>query len=190
MSGPAPIAPIPEDRHGRILAELAGLSLELSRDLQARALAAETVEDATKLAAAFHRTARAVRQCLALEARLIHDRAREARARAETRLKLDDHRRRWTPTTDRTGRAQPEREWERLHDDLDAFETFDDDLDELLVPPELRRPSDGPPPRPPAPRPPAPPRMPSGGPSAAWPRGQGPTPADRPGAPPPPPNSS
>ncbi|HVI34393.1 hypothetical protein [Phenylobacterium sp.] len=137
MSAPPPIPAIAEDRHGRILAELAGLSLELARDLQARALAAESAEDAAKLAAAFHRTARCVRQCLALEAKLVHDLAREARVAAEARLKRD-HQRRHADAC-RLGPARPERERETLHDPLDAFEAFDDDLDELLVPPELRR---------------------------------------------------
>jgi hypothetical protein len=60
-------ADIAEDRHGRILAELAGLSLALARDLQNRALEAETPEQAARLAAAFQGVARGVRQTLALE---------------------------------------------------------------------------------------------------------------------------
>ncbi len=58
---------IADDRHGRILAELAGLSLELARDLQARALAAESDLEAARLAAAFQGVARGLRQTLALE---------------------------------------------------------------------------------------------------------------------------
>ena len=59
-------AAIPEDRHGRILAELAGMGLELARDLRERALAAETAEEATRLARAFQAISRGVRQTLAL----------------------------------------------------------------------------------------------------------------------------
>jgi hypothetical protein len=64
MSADADIA---NDRHGRILAELAGLSLELARDLQNRALEAETPEQAARLAAAFQGVSRGLRQTLALE---------------------------------------------------------------------------------------------------------------------------
>ncbi|WP_374468393.1 hypothetical protein [Phenylobacterium sp.] len=84
MSDPAAIA---EDRHGRILAELAGLSLALARDLQARAMAAETTEEAARLAMAFQRVSRGLRQTLALELKVIRYRdalAREA-AQAEAR---------------------------------------------------------------------------------------------------------
>jgi hypothetical protein len=72
-----------EDRHGRILAELAGLSLELARDLQARATAAESGEEAARLASAFHQVSRGLRQTLALELKVIRFRgelAREAQA--------------------------------------------------------------------------------------------------------------
>jgi len=65
--------PISETRHGLILAELAGLGLTLARDLHARALEAETGEEAAKLAGAFHRISRGVRQSLALEAKLERD---------------------------------------------------------------------------------------------------------------------
>ncbi len=60
-------AHIPDDRHGRILAELAGLSLTLARDLQNRALEAKTTDEAARMAAAFHSVSRGLRQTLALE---------------------------------------------------------------------------------------------------------------------------
>jgi hypothetical protein len=75
---------IAEDRHGRMLAELAGLSLALARDLQARALAAESADEAAKLATAFGRVARGVRQTLALEMKVC--RFREASARQAQEL--------------------------------------------------------------------------------------------------------
>lgn len=72
-----------EDRHGRILAELAGMGLELARDLRERALAAGTAEEATSLARAFQSISRGVRQTLALElkvARFRHELQRETQA--------------------------------------------------------------------------------------------------------------
>lgn len=74
------------ERHGRMLAELSELGLALARDLQGRALAAEAPEEGARLASAFHRVARGVRQSIALEARLARDAeraAREARDDAE-----------------------------------------------------------------------------------------------------------
>jgi hypothetical protein len=47
--------PQPQDRHSAMLAELAAMSLTLARDLQARALEAESVEDATRLSPPFTR---------------------------------------------------------------------------------------------------------------------------------------
>ena len=65
--------PISETRHGHILAELASLGLILARELHARALAAETPDEAARLAGAFHQISRGVRQSLALEAKLGRD---------------------------------------------------------------------------------------------------------------------
>jgi len=66
------------ERHGRILAELAEIGLTIARDLQAQALQAETPEAKAQAVAAFPRVARAVRQSLALEAKLQRDARREA----------------------------------------------------------------------------------------------------------------
>jgi hypothetical protein len=102
-------ADIADDRHSRILAELAGLSLALARDLQARAMEAESAEDATRLAAAFQGVARGLRQTLALELKVIRHKdaaaARPAdqpsraeaqvhRLQAETVARVGAHRRR------------------------------------------------------------------------------------------------
>ena len=67
------------ERQERILAELSELGLALARDLQARALAAEDVSEASDLGLAFHRVARSVRQTLALQAKLERDRQRAER---------------------------------------------------------------------------------------------------------------
>ena len=61
------------ERQGRILAELSELGMTLARDLHADATAAETPEQRAELSLAFQRTARSVRQTLALELRLVRD---------------------------------------------------------------------------------------------------------------------
>ena len=67
------------ERHARALAELAELCLASARDLAARQAAAEDPADAAVLAAALHKVGRSVRQCLALEARLLRERQRVER---------------------------------------------------------------------------------------------------------------
>jgi hypothetical protein len=77
-------------RQDRILTELSELGLALARDLQACALAADQASEKAELSLAFQRTARSVRQTLALEAKLQCDRrtsereAQEIAERAET----------------------------------------------------------------------------------------------------------
>jgi len=67
------------ERHGRILAELAEIGMTIARELQVQVLAAEAPEAKAQAAAAFPRVARAVRQSLALEAKLQRDRVRDDR---------------------------------------------------------------------------------------------------------------
>lgn len=85
-----------QERQERILAELSELGLALARDLQARALAAADIAEAGELGLAFQRVSRAVRQTLALEAKLDRDRERaqrEDRAEAqETRTAYAERR--------------------------------------------------------------------------------------------------
>ncbi|MCR5879138.1 hypothetical protein [Phenylobacterium sp. J367] len=84
-----------EDRHTVTLRALAGMSLELCRDLQQRALNAENPEDAVRLATAFHRVSRGLRQTLALELKLVrykdelHFKAQEKADLAEARVKAE-----------------------------------------------------------------------------------------------------
>src|SRR5258705_8925277 len=68
-----------QERQERILAELSELGLALARDLQARALAATDIAEASELGLAFQRVSRSVRQTLALEAKLERDRLRADR---------------------------------------------------------------------------------------------------------------
>ena len=65
------------ERQDRILAELSELGLTLARGLHAKALAAETAEEAQALGLAFHRISRSVRQTIALEAKLDRERRRQ-----------------------------------------------------------------------------------------------------------------
>jgi len=71
------------ERHGLILAELAEIGMAIVRELKVQALEAEAPEAQARAVAAFPRVARAVRQSLALEARLqrdlIHHRRETAR---------------------------------------------------------------------------------------------------------------
>ena len=64
------------ERQGRMLAELAELTLGAARELQGRLVAAETPSEAAELGLAFQRVSRSLRQTLLLEAKL----AKEARA--------------------------------------------------------------------------------------------------------------
>lgn len=87
MSTPSPAKEDQTDRDAEILDELAELGLELARGLQARALAADSPQEASSLATAFQRAARTVRQCLALKCKLAHD---AARARREHKRDFDN----------------------------------------------------------------------------------------------------
>ncbi len=67
------------ERHGKVLADLAEIGMTIAREVQGQVLAAETPEEKAKAAAAFPPVARAVRQCVALEAKLQRDLARQDR---------------------------------------------------------------------------------------------------------------
>jgi hypothetical protein len=59
--------PTRRKRQDAMLAELSGLGLTVARDLHARAMAAETPQEAEKLTRAFQQVSRGVRQTFALE---------------------------------------------------------------------------------------------------------------------------
>ncbi|HEY8617118.1 hypothetical protein [Phenylobacterium sp.] len=99
MSPPDPAEPLnaADTRQGRMLAELAAMGMELARDLQQRALAAETTEEATRLAQSFHQISPGLRQTLALDMKLIRfardlSRERAAEAEQKTRREADARR--------------------------------------------------------------------------------------------------
>jgi len=74
---------VPEDmaeRHGRLLARYAELSLSLAEDVHAAAVAAPEPDEKARLAGAFHRLGRAMRQSIALEAKVVRDHARDLKA--------------------------------------------------------------------------------------------------------------
>ena len=72
------------ERHAGVLKELTELGIALARDLQTTALAATDPDVKGRLSGDFHRVGRGVRQSMALEARLLRDKARfEREAEAE-----------------------------------------------------------------------------------------------------------
>ena len=128
------------DRRLAILGELSELGLSLARDLHQSALACEDMAGKSKLAEAFHRTSRSVRQSLALHAKLERgdvlagreDRAditREAESRVRKRkaqVKAAVERLIWTEYE--TSDAEPL--LDTLDDHLDEAELSDDFLAE------------------------------------------------------------
>jgi hypothetical protein len=79
------------ERQDAVLAELSELGLTLARELHARALAAETTQEAEKLALAFQRVSRGVRQTFALELKLERARNEDDReAERQARLSAAD----------------------------------------------------------------------------------------------------
>ena len=66
------------ERHAAILGELAEIGMVIARSLRDEVEGAGTPEAKARAVAAFPKIARAVRQCLALEARFRRDAAREA----------------------------------------------------------------------------------------------------------------
>ena len=71
------------ERHGRVLAEVADLCLTAAREAHARLLETAEPDAFAGVASALHKLTRSVRQSVALEAKLVQDATREARA-AET----------------------------------------------------------------------------------------------------------
>jgi len=121
----------------RVLGELTELGLTLARDLHARALAAESAEEAQALGLAFHRISRSVRQSLALEARMqrdaklaereawIAERQAEDRARQAHGARLRDHK-------GRVHVAMQRLIWTEAEGDEDEVEALEEDLSARL----------------------------------------------------------
>jgi hypothetical protein len=117
------------ERHAATLARLAGVAEQLAMKHAERALSADDPDIEAKATAAFHRAARSVRQCLALEAKLVRDAARAEREdRADAVRKAETRRgRRKTHV-----RLAVERLiWTEAENNTEA-ERFEADLDDLL----------------------------------------------------------
>lgn len=134
------------ERHAAVLVELAEIGMVMARDLRDEVEAAETPEAKARAVAAYPRVARAVRQCLALEARFRRDAARDlVEQEGRVRREIDTHIRRrkaqvriWmqraicneTPDDDDTTEMRLEDLYERLDDQvLDedfALQPFED----------------------------------------------------------------
>jgi hypothetical protein len=117
------------ERHTAILARLADAGERLAMKHAERALAADDPDVEAKATAAFHRAARSVRQCLALEAKLVRDAARAEREDA------DDARRKASARRDRrrvhARTAVARLIWTESENDLEA-ERLESELDDLL----------------------------------------------------------
>jgi len=114
------------EKSQRILGELTELGLTLARDLHARALAAETAQEAQALGLAFQRVSRSVRQCLALEARMEREAKADAREAVDrTRLDRDV---RIRDVKRRVGEAMDRLIWTEADGDCDGIEMLDEDL--------------------------------------------------------------
>jgi hypothetical protein len=146
------------ERQDAVLAELSELGLSLARELHARALAAETPVEAEKLALAFQRVSRGVRQTLALELKLDRDRraldrevkleelegairlAEEAAAEARAEARKPDpvdpaiaqHRNLIAARKDRVKGALTRLIWHEAEGDEHEIEILDEDLDYRL----------------------------------------------------------
>lgn len=75
MSAPPDMA----ERHARVLARLTELGLALAEQTFEDAQGAETPAERMEAVKAFHTVSRSVRQCVALEARLVRQQAQDAR---------------------------------------------------------------------------------------------------------------
>ena len=139
MSDPAASPAEKAQRCAAILGELTELGLTLARDLHARALAAETAQEAQALGLAFQRVSRSVRQCLALDARMEREakaQAQEAESRARTaRVAREcEHKVRVGVAMNRLLWTEAQRDRDDSDDDEDedaedeAFEALNNDL--------------------------------------------------------------
>jgi len=142
------------ERQDAVLAELSELGLTLARDLHARALAAESPQDADRLALAFQRVSRGVRQTFALELKIDRDRracdremavseleaavrlAREAEAEAKAAPPVDpavlEARARVGSRKDRVKGALNRLIWTEAEGDEDEYDVLTEDLDHRL----------------------------------------------------------
>jgi len=131
-------------RCDRMLGELSELAMAVARDLAGRVQAAETPEQATQLALAFHRVSRSLRQTLALEARMERDRQAEAKASAADALAQAERSAEPPPRSPFEGRKNRVRGalsrllWDEAERDEDEYQVLVDDLEARLYEASLR----------------------------------------------------
>lgn len=135
------------ERHSRLLARYAERAAALADDLCEQALAAETPEAKQSLTFAFHRMGRALRQSLALEAKLRRDAARAAQAereqatnaetarRAERRRKVETSLTRliWQEAEDEDWANERVEDLERFLAEDEAHDDVPDDIDAYIL---------------------------------------------------------
>jgi hypothetical protein len=121
------------ERHGRQLSRIAELATSLAEQLHADAMAATDPDGRARSAAAFHRIARAVRQTVALEARLLRERKALLREELAEARRREDARVSARKAKVRAGVVRLI--WtEHEQDDAEALEAeLDERLDEHLV---------------------------------------------------------
>ena len=117
--------PEPQDR---ALAELLELGMAAAREVQARLLAAEDAKAVCDLSLAFNRVSRAVRQTIALQAKVGRERRREGRDQAAEIKRADEGRASRRQLQLRT--AVERRIWTEAEDD--EAERLIDELDDLV----------------------------------------------------------
>lgn len=123
-----------DDRHGRVLAELAAMGMEIARDLRERALNAETPEEATRLARAFHTVSRGVRQSLALELKVIRFRNDLYREIAEAEAKAAEAARAARePAVDRRREAIGRQVERLIYTEHEGYEFIEAEADRLQM---------------------------------------------------------
>lgn len=141
--------PAKRERQDAVLAELSELGLTLARELHARALAAETAQDADKLALAFQRVSRGVRQTFALDLKLERDRRQADREDDQTGAQTAAEHAAKTAAAarpsifaykdspagqrrGRIGRALNRLIWDEAENDEQEYEVLSEDLDARL----------------------------------------------------------
>lgn len=135
------------ERHSRLLARYAERAAALADDLCEQALAAETPEAKQSLTFAFHRMGRALRQSLALEAKLRRDAARAAQAERDQAAKAESARRAgrrrkvetsltrliWQEAEDEDWAHERVEDLERFLAEDEAHDNVPDDLDAYIA---------------------------------------------------------
>lgn len=116
------------DQQDRALAELLELGMAAAREVQARLLAAEDAKAVCDLGLAFNRVSRAVRQTIALQAKVGRERRREGREAAAEGRRGDEARASRRQLQVRT--AVERRIWTEAEDD--EAERLIDELDDLV----------------------------------------------------------